>query len=152
VVTTARPPSGATVLGRERESGDCVGWKKELPGGGRVIWLGVPWKHGMRYHATLLTGCLGQLGIERRLSCSNPNVWCALWTHEERSVLFAMNLLVSRQDAEISCRPAWSREPIRIPPLSLPGMTVEAIDLGRGQSHRRFRKDDGRARVQLRLR
>ncbi|MFT3772509.1 MAG: beta-galactosidase [Minicystis sp.] len=129
VITTPRPPIGASVLGHEQSSGDCAGWMKPLDGGGRVIWLGARWTHGMRYHTALLRGCLDRLGIEPRLTCSNPSVWCALWTHGEQSVLFAMNLLVSRQDAEISCRPSWSREPVRIPPLSLPGMTVETIDL-----------------------
>jgi hypothetical protein len=129
VITTARPPDGAIVLGHERSTGQCVAWAKDVAGGGRVIWLGLQWTHGMRYHTTLLRGCLDALGIEPRLVCSNPNVWCALWTHGERSILFVMNLLVSRQDAEISCRPAWSSKPVRIPALSLPGMTVETIDL-----------------------
>jgi beta-galactosidase len=131
VFVAAEPPLGATALGHEIKSGACAGWRKDLGGGGRVIWLGARWAHGMRYHGALLRGCLDRLGLTPKLTCSNPDVWCALWTHGERSVLFVMNLLAARKEAEISCRPAWSRKPIRIGSLSLPGMTVETIDLGR---------------------
>jgi hypothetical protein len=128
-LTMPRPARGATVLGRDTTTPGCSAWLKSLPGGGRALWLGLNWTHAMRYHERMLTGCLRKLGLKSVLTCTNPNLWCTLWTHEKDSILFIMNLHVSPQTANVTCQPAWSKTVIGPGNVTVPPMTVKRLSL-----------------------
>lgn len=128
-VTMARLPKGAVVLGRDTLNKGAAAWMKKIPGGGRVLWLGLQWVHAMRYQERLLKGSLAKLGLRSVIGCSNPNLWCTLWTHEKRSVLFVMNLHVAPQEANLTCQPSWSRKPLAVGNIRVPPMKVRTIVL-----------------------
>jgi hypothetical protein len=125
-----RVPSGAEAIGVEERTGKTVAWSLATGGGGRVIVLGLLWHHAVVEHQRMLTELLSGLGLKRKLTCSNPNVWCFLRTAEKgQSMLFAANLFVSPQEATISCRPSWSRKTIALGRVRLPPMTVRGLVL-----------------------
>jgi len=53
----------------------------------------------------MLESLMARLGLERRVECSNPNLWTSLRSAGGRSALFIMNLFTSPQEAAIRCRP-----------------------------------------------
>ena len=122
------PPSAA-VLGTAEPGGGCVCWTAKTDGGGTVIHLAFRWLHAMSAHSRVLANLLGRLGAARKVVCSNPNVWTSLRTAGGRSVLFLVNLTAAPLAAQVTCRPAWSADPIDTGARELPAMTVLTVDL-----------------------
>lgn len=129
VFITSSLPAGAEVVGIEEFSGAAVAWRLQTPGGGKAIFLGLRWIHAMREHEQMLANLLGQLGLRRKVTCSNPNVWTSLRTFGDRSMLFVMNLLTSPMEAVIACRPEWSSGVIETGKHRLEGLSVKTVEL-----------------------
>jgi len=79
-------------------------WHLATEGGGQVVFLGVSWIHALREHEALLTSLLRMLGLRQKVVCSNPNVWTSLWRADDRTLLFALNLLTGKMEAHIQYR------------------------------------------------
>jgi beta-galactosidase len=122
-------PSGAEVLGRDECSGAPVAWELPLAGGGRAVMLGFQWLHAMREHERMLDWLLTRLGLRRKVSCTNPNVWTSLRTDGKRSMLFIMNLLSSQMETSIDCQPSWADKPLSVGTQTLGAMTVKCVEL-----------------------
>lgn len=122
-------PPGAVLLGHDELTGRPVAWQRTFEGGGQVIFLGFRWLHAMREHERMLVALLKKLGISLRVICTNPNVWTALRTAGDRSMLFIMNLLSSSMEGEISCHPRWSEEWIHTGRHKLAPMTVKMVEI-----------------------
>jgi len=104
-------PADAQVLGRDELTNRPIAWATL---GGRAVVLGLQWSHGMREHAGMLGELLRPLGLQPRVTCSNPNVWCTLRSRGRQSALFAINLFTSPQTAEINLI-----GPVTLPPMSV---------------------------------
>ncbi|MBA4389010.1 MAG: hypothetical protein C0404_13595, partial [Verrucomicrobia bacterium] len=122
-------PSRAQVLGKEALTGDVAAWSVGLGNNGRAVVLGFRWRHAMMEHHRMLAELMTGLGLEPRIRCSNPFVWCTLRTAGSRSMLFVINLLCSPMEAEVSCRPARSKDWIAVPPVKLPPLSVKTVEL-----------------------
>lgn len=122
-------PSGATVLGVDEVCGRPLAARWKPAGGGEVVFLGFRWSHAMREHERMLRDVLKELGLRPRIRCSNPNVWVSVRTAGRRSVVFVMNLFSAPMEAEVACRPTWSRRLVSVGRFSLPPMTVRMKDL-----------------------
>jgi beta-galactosidase len=129
-------PAGAEAVGSDEFSGELVAWRMRLAGGGQAVWLGLQWVQAMREHERMLTALLESLGLQRRVACSNPNIWTSLRTAGDRSMLFAMNLLTDDMEATLACRPAWSGEFISLGTRTIPAMTVQMIEVAAETSPR----------------
>lgn len=125
-------PRGASALGVEEVTGKPMAVQWARTGGGMALWLGMRWFHAMREHEAMLRGVLKPLGIRPRIRCSNPNVWVAVRTAGSRSVVFVMNLLSAPMEADVSCRPEWSRRWIDVGHFRLPAMSVRMRAVGEG--------------------
>lgn len=79
----------------------------------------------------MVAGRLGQLGLRRKVTCSNPNLWTSLRTAGDRSMLFIMTRLTSPMEASIACQPAWADRPIDTGKHALEGMSVKTVELHR---------------------
>jgi hypothetical protein len=69
------------------------------------------------------------LGLERRVECSNPNLWTSLRSSSGRSALFIMNLFTSPQEAEIRCRPAARSGVVNLGQVKLEPMSVKYVEV-----------------------
>jgi len=87
------------------------------------------WAHAMHEHRRLLITLLEGAGLRRKIECSNPNLWAALWTAGERSLLFVLNLLTAPQEAGLSVQPAWRDSPIDLGRLTIPPVTVLPVEI-----------------------
>jgi hypothetical protein len=72
----------------------------------------------------MLTSVLSGLGLERCLTCSDPNLWVTLYVQEGQVTIFAMNLFTSPVEAEIQFRPGpglplQSTGRVRVDPVSV---------------------------------
>ena len=128
----AEPPKGAEVVGVEEIKGGVVAWRKAC-GAGEVIWLGFAWHHAMREHEAMITRLLEMLKLDRKVTCSNPNVWTSLRTAGKHSVLFVMNLLTAPMETELACRPSWSDKMIPLGRRPIKPMTVEIVEVRQGK-------------------
>jgi hypothetical protein len=107
-----------------------IAWQYDLTSGGRLIMLGFHWVHAMHEHTRMLMGLLGRLSYEHTLTCSNPNIWCALRTAGQKSMLFIMNPYSSPMRTTVACKPAWSRKMIDTGSHDLQAMEVKTVPLG----------------------
>ncbi len=126
---TVRLPPGAEAVGTDEFTRATLAWRLSTPAGGQVLFLGMSWIHAMREHGRMVRAALGQLGLEEKVSCSNPNVWTSLRTSGTKSLLFAMNLFNAPMEAEIQCRPSWSDHVSTLGKLTIPAMTVTEIEV-----------------------
>ena len=85
------PLGEVEIIARDEATGSTIGWHRRLPGGGAVTMLGVQWRQSHREHERMYTRLLEQLGLRRRLTCDNPNVWPVLRSDGQRSLLFLIN-------------------------------------------------------------
>ncbi len=119
----------AQVIGSDEFSGKPVAWKIETPGEGQAVFLGMSWAHAMHEHRRLLVALLEDLGLRRKIECSNPNLWVTLWTAGSRSLLFVLNLLTAPQEAEIRVHPAWRTAPVDLGRRTIGPVSVAAYDI-----------------------
>lgn len=122
-------PAGAKALGRDEHTDSVLAWELATPGGGMAIFLGFRWLHAMREHSRMMEALLGRLGLERRVECSNPNLWTSLRAARNHSALFIMNLLSSPQEADVSCRIPRRPQKLNTGHHRLEAMTVKYIEL-----------------------
>ncbi len=109
---TCAVPEGGTQLALDRFTGRPTGFEASFPGGGKVIWLGMAWKHAKRVHEALFDALMERLGApEPAVRCDNPNVWAVQRSHGGKRCLFAMNLFASPMEATVTPR---GREAIRL--------------------------------------
>jgi beta-galactosidase len=123
-------PEASQVIGMDETSNAEIAWQYDLTSGGRLIMLGFHWVHAMHEHTRMLMGLLGRLSYEHTLTCSNPNIWCALRTAGQKSMLFIMNPYSSPMRTTVACKPAWSRKMIDTGSHDLQAMEVKTVPLG----------------------
>jgi len=128
--TTTRPTE-TTVVAREERGGAEIGWRRDYPGGGSVIIFGLHWKHGKHEHAAMLTNALAGLGLQRRVRCSNPNIWTALRSDGRRTMLFLLNLFTAPQTVQVSFQHPATGMWLDTGEQCLPGISVRAWMDGR---------------------
>lgn len=121
-------PAGAERTATEVYSNAEVGWTYRPSGGGTVIWLGLPWKHAMKEHSRVVGYLMELCGVERIVSCDNPNVWTTLRRKGSQALLFAMNLFTGPMEANIRVRQRESAS-IADARFSLRAMSVEALEV-----------------------
>jgi beta-galactosidase len=126
---TRRLPDGAEVLGKDELSGQPLAWSVETPGGGRAVFLGMSWEHAMHEHRQMVAGLLEGLGLRRKVTCSNPNLWTSLWTAGDRSLLFVMNLFSAPLEAEIRVQPGARTHPVDLSPGKIPPVSVLPFEI-----------------------
>lgn len=126
---TDHRPAEIRVAGQDQKSGEPLAWAADLPGGGQFGLLSLRWNHSRHHHEHMLREALKLMGLQPKVSCSNPYVWTSLRTAGRRSTLFLMNLFTGALSAEVSCTPAWAEGPIDLGTRDLPPMSVLTIDL-----------------------
>lgn len=123
-----RRPADARQIAEEAETKAELGWKLELPGGGKVIWLGMQWMHTKFEHSHMLTYLLEEMGCNcPMVHGSNPNIWASLRSDGTHYALFLMNLYSSKMDTSVQVTlPGFHRTYENI---SLAPMEVKIIQL-----------------------
>lgn len=124
-------PSAAEGLAIETNSQAEIGWLLRFSAGGRVVWLGFPWKHTVHEHSRLMTKILSLCGCRQpAVSCSNPNVWTFLRTDGKQRMLFLVNLFTSAMECSVRVDDRQSApydtgvrtiHPMRVDAIRLPG-------------------------------
>lgn len=100
--TAGKLPCGTGSIAVEEFSGLTAGWEMENPAGGKIIWLGLNWRHAKQEHSDLLVKLLSKLGLGKTtVLCDNPNVWTAVRSNGKRRMLFVMNLFSSPLETNI---------------------------------------------------
>ena len=127
-------PAGGSAVGVDEVSGRTLAAQWRPAGGGEVLFLGLRWSHAKREHEAMLAAVLEGLGMKSVLTCSNPNVWCALRTAGDRSILFLMNLLSAPMEATVMCRPSWQTKRVDAGTHKLGAMSVKVVELRRRAS------------------
>lgn len=103
-------PEEAESLAMDENSGAVVCWRKEFPGGGTVIWLGLCWKYTKYEHSRLFQYLLGELQCSSPVvDCDNPNVWTSLRSDGKQNMLFIMNLFSAPMKANVRVKSADGR-------------------------------------------
>jgi len=96
-------PKGGTQLAYEKFSGLPAAWEKGFPGGGKVIWLGLTWKHSKNIHISLLRDLMKRLNAPSPIvTCDNQYIWAVVRSYKEKRCLFVMNLFASPMEATIT--------------------------------------------------
>lgn len=102
VWTSKNRPQDAIIIAIEENSSKEVSWKKDYPGGGSVIWLGINWNYDKNEQLSMIDFILKKMGCEKQVvTCNNPNIWTSLRTVGKQSMLFVMNLFSSPMSGEI---------------------------------------------------
>ncbi|MCG3146811.1 MAG: hypothetical protein PCFJNLEI_00245 [Verrucomicrobiae bacterium] len=105
VWVTDELPARATRIGTETIAGKTIGWKKTLPTGGAVIWLGVQMTHVWKEHCQLIQWLAAELGAPATVvECNSQYVWATLRSDGKRSMLFAMNLFSAPMTARVKVK------------------------------------------------
>jgi beta-galactosidase len=94
-------PERAQILGRDERSGKVAAALIGTEGGGSALLLGVSWTHMKREHERMLRFVMSCLDLRQVLSCSNPNIWAALWSHGDRAWVYLINLFSSAMEVEV---------------------------------------------------
>lgn len=122
-------PANAVQIGTDEVCNRTVAWTVKTEGDGEVLFLGFRWSHSNREQEQMLVYLMEKLNLERRVYCSNPNVWTSLRTVGRKSMLFIMNLLTASMETKVQCRPEWSGDLIDKGKHELEGMSVKTIEL-----------------------
>ncbi len=122
-------PAGAQAIGKDESTRRILAWESSTEGGGRATFLGFRWLHAMREHSRMLESLMALLGLERRVECSNPNLWTSLRSAGGRSALFIMNLFTSPQEAAIRCRPGGRNGVRDLGQQKLDPMSVKYLEI-----------------------
>jgi hypothetical protein len=98
VVTAVLCPS---VSSFSAPGGTVLGWTKQYPSGGVLIWFGAQWSYGYPSHRAMLRRLLADLGVKPFVACSNANIWASLFRSGGRGLLFVINHYSSPQETDI---------------------------------------------------
>jgi hypothetical protein len=118
-------PDSAMVLGYDDNSNLPFLWEIPQNNGGRFIMLGMRWYHSMNEHTMMMNSLMVHCGVEPVVKTTNANVWTALRTVGDKSLLFIMNLYSSPMESGITVKPSWSESEIDLGSFSLAPMSVE---------------------------
>jgi beta-galactosidase len=129
VYFTKRVPVGAVVLGEDESTGRVVAWRMNTEGGGNVIFLGMRWNQAMRTHEQLIRTLLNQLGLQQKVTCSNPNLWTSLRSKGSQSSLFLINLFNAPMEADLACQPSHLKKTLNLGHVIVGPMSVKYIPL-----------------------
>jgi hypothetical protein len=121
-------PEGAEICGVDERTGKPLAWQLTTEGGGTLVMLGLAWDHRKQEQAEMLLALSKRLGLRRRVSCSNPNVWTSLLHTRDRGVLFLINLFTAPMQAEVSYV-ALNGSRIDLGPQTIPPMTVQTLEV-----------------------
>ncbi|MBK5262074.1 MAG: beta-galactosidase [Peptostreptococcaceae bacterium] len=122
IFVTKRLPENAEIVGKDENSNSTLAWTLNTPHGGKVVFLGFYWEHAKFEHENMIHEMMDSLGLKQKVDCSNPNVWTSILTKGNKSVLFVMNLFVSKQITKISFGDhVWDN-------FEVPPMTVKMIE------------------------
>lgn len=122
-------PDSATVLGHDENSNLPFAWEIAQEKGGRFIMLGMRWYHSMNEHTMMLSNLMTHCGVESVVKTTNANVWTALRTVGNRSLLFIMNLYSAPMETDITVKPSWSKSEIELGSFNLAPMSVEVKEV-----------------------
>ncbi|MCL2362750.1 MAG: beta-galactosidase [Defluviitaleaceae bacterium] len=90
-------------LAYDKFSGKQTAWEKDFPGGGKVICLGMSWKHSKDIHMDMFRSLMMRLDCtDTVVSCDNPYVWAVVRFNGKNRCLFVMNLFASPMEANIT--------------------------------------------------
>jgi hypothetical protein len=81
--------------------GTAIGWKKQYPSGGFLMWLGMQWSYGYPSHRKMFRRVLGEFGVKPMVECSNYNIWTSLFRHGNRGMVFVINHYSSPQETDL---------------------------------------------------
>jgi len=96
-VTESKP------LAYDKFSGKTTAWERVFPSGGKVIWLGMAWKHCKDIHIAMFQDIMKRLdGANPLVECDNPYVWAIIRSHGGKRCLFVMNLFASPMEATVT--------------------------------------------------
>jgi len=102
-----KTPENANPFAFEDISKTVLGWEKEYPGGGKVIWFGMKWRHEKLILNKMIRQIFELAGVKSAaVECDNPNIWTVLRTDGKRQMLFIMNLFTSPLKAGIKIKQA----------------------------------------------
>jgi hypothetical protein len=121
-------PLGAVRSGQDEFSGKTIGWELPINPDGKVVVAGITWIHSMHEHTRLLNALLERAGIQRKVTCSNPYVWTALWRSGDKEVLYAANLFTQPMEAEFTTAAAGQPGRRVLGPHVLAPFSVMMID------------------------
>jgi beta-galactosidase len=121
-------PRAGDVCAFDERTGAPIGWQMATPGGGSAIILGLTWDHRKSEQSDMLLALSERLGLQRRVMCSNPNVWTSLRYHNDRGILFLMNLFTSPMEAVVSFRTS-SGSHVDMGEQCLEAMSVKALEV-----------------------
>ncbi len=121
-------PEGAEVCGVDERTGRPLAWQLTTEGGGTLVMLGLAWDHRKHEQAQMLLSLSKRLGLRRRITCSNPNVWTSLLHTRDRGLLFLINLFTAPMLAEVSYL-ALNGSRIDLGPQTIPPMTVQTLEV-----------------------
>ena len=97
------PPEGGQVLGFDKFSGKTTVWEKGFASGGKVLWLGMSWKHCKHIQTKMFSSIMEKLSApEPAVYCDNPYIWAVTRSYQDKSCLFVMNLFASPMEATIT--------------------------------------------------
>jgi beta-galactosidase len=121
IFVTKRLPENAEIIGKDENSNNTLAWTLNTPVGGKVVFLGFYWEHAKFEHENMVHEMMDSLGLKQKVYCSNPNVWTSILSKGDKSVLFVINLFVSKQITKISFGDhVWDN-------FEVPPMTVKRI-------------------------
>ena len=124
-------PDDAVVTARQtRGNASTTGWRRTLQGGGTISVLGLIWDYARRDHGVMLRSLLADLGWERTLESSNPNVWLTLRSDGRQSMLFEHNLMSSPLTTNIRYKDPITGRWTDVGQQHLPAMTVAILHDG----------------------
>lgn len=136
-------PSDAQIIAQEvRNDPHVIGYRRDLPTGGgastgtaggsagTIVVLGLQWMHAMHEHEAMIRNALVSLGARQQVQSSNPNLWTALRSDGDQSMLFVMNLLSSPMEGEFHYRNPKTAQSIDTGWTSVPAMTVRVYHAG----------------------
>jgi beta-galactosidase len=122
-------PAGARVLAVEEFSKKPVAWAMNTEGNGRIVFLGMTWRHAKREQEVMIRTLLKELGLRQKVVCSNPNVWTSWRSAGNKSILFLLNLFASPMETEILCYRENADKPAFKGKFKLNPMEVKCIDM-----------------------
>jgi beta-galactosidase len=100
-----------------------LGWKKQYPSGGAILWLGMQWSYGYPSHRKMLRRILGEFGVKPLVECSNYNIWTSLFRDGNRGMIFVINHYSSAQETDLKIaeggRVFFDQRGIRLQPMEI---------------------------------
>ena len=121
-------PKDAEVLGLEENSGQPIACKFKTEGNGIIIIAGINWLASHYEQSQMLMSLLAKLDYKQRVTCDNQNIWHTLRSDGEHEMLFLLNLVTSRQSANIEYADRTGKQ-IKLGEITVEAMSVKTVRL-----------------------